>query len=182
MASGPYTGASMRIMGIDPGLATVGYGLVDTSRPRYPACVAAGAVVTARDLPIAERLLEIQQDLDGLLREYQPDEVAVEDLFFVNNITTGMQVAMARGCILATLASRGLAVHAYVPMAVKQAVTGSGRAPKREVQEAVRQMLGLERIPKPDDAADALAVALCHQQHRGLRNLVPGRAEGARGR
>ncbi|MEB3238480.1 MAG: crossover junction endodeoxyribonuclease RuvC [Candidatus Sericytochromatia bacterium] len=169
-------------MGIDPGLATVGYGVIDASRPRQPTCVAAGAVVTARDLPIAERLLEIQRDLDGLLAEYQPDEVAVEDLFFVNNITTGMQVAMARGCILATLAARGLAVHAYVPMAVKQAVTGSGRAPKREVQEAVRHLLCLDRVPRPDDAADALAVALCHQQHRGLRNMVPGRAEGARGR
>ncbi|MEB3299745.1 MAG: crossover junction endodeoxyribonuclease RuvC [Candidatus Sericytochromatia bacterium] len=172
----------MRILGIDPGLATVGYGVIDTTRGRSPACIAAGAVVTPRDRPLAERLLEIQRDLADLLKEFCPDEVAVEELFFVNNITTGMQVAMARGCILATLAGHGLAVHAYVPMAVKQAVTGSGRSPKREVQEGVRHMLRLERLPKPDDAADALAVALCHHQHRGVLGATPGRAEGAQGR
>ena len=155
----------MRILGVDPGTATVGYGFIDAPPRGRTRIVAAGAITTSKDLSLPRRLAEIHADLTQLIVTYRPDRVAVEELFFVQNVTTGMGVAMARGVILLAAAQAGLAVAGYVPMVVKQAVTGYGKASKREVQEMVRDLLELDTIPRPDDAADALAVALCHASH-----------------
>ena len=155
----------MRVLGIDPGTARVGYGLVDFDARWDASCVTVGTITTAKTGTLPERLREIHEDLTMLIATYRPDEVAVEELFFVQNVTTGINVAMARGVVLLAAAQAGLQVAGYVPMVVKQAVTGYGRADKREVQERVRDLLALEAIPRPDDAADALAVALCHAHH-----------------
>ncbi len=155
----------MRILGIDPGTARVGYGVIDVDASGRTACAAVGAIVTRKGDPIADRLREIHADVSSLMETYAPDQVAVEELFFVQNITTGINVAMARGVILLAAAQHGLSVSSYVPMVVKLAVTGYGKADKRQVQEGVRDLLALAAIPKPDDAADALAVALCHLNH-----------------
>lgn len=155
----------MRILGVDPGTATVGYGLIDVVDGWQPEIVAAGVVTTPKGTPVAQRLLEIHTDLSGLIARYRPNLVAVEELFFVRNVTNGIGVAMSRGVILLAAAQAGLAVTGYVPMVVKLHVAGHGRAEKREVQETVRDILGLADIPRPDDAADALAVALCHLRH-----------------
>lgn len=159
-------------MGIDPGTARVGYGVVDVAPDGGTSCVAVGAILTSKHSPLPDRLREIHDDLSTLLSTFQPDHVAVEELFFVQNVTTGINVAMARGVILLAAAQRDLAVSGYVPMVVKQAVTGYGKADKREVQESVRDLLSLEAIPKPDDAADALAVALCHVHHVASRQAI----------
>lgn len=155
----------MRILGVDPGTATVGYGVIDVLGGWAPRIVAAGVITTPKGTPVARRLHEIHTDLSGLIATYAPDQVAVEELFFVRNVTNGIGVAMSRGVILLAAAQAGLDVTGYVPMAVKQHVVGHGRAEKREVQETVRDILALDSIPRPDDAADALAVALCHLRH-----------------
>jgi crossover junction endodeoxyribonuclease RuvC len=163
----------MRILGIDPGTATVGYGLIDAGHSGAVEIVAAGVVTTPKGMPVALRLREIHADLSDLIARFRPDQVAVEELFFVRNVTNGIGVAMSRGVILLAAAQAGLAVAGYVPMVVKQHVAGHGRAEKREVQETVRDLLGLADIPRPDDAADALAVALCHLAHLEV-GLVAG--------
>jgi crossover junction endodeoxyribonuclease RuvC len=154
-----------RILGLDPGYGTVGYGVVDVvgDRLRYVTC---GAIVTPKGMSVARRLKEVFEDVLQLIRSYQPKEIAVEELFFVQNVTTGISVAMARGVILLAAAIAGREVAGYVPMAVKKAVTGHGGSKKRVVQEHVRDLLGLRDIPRPDDAADGLAIAICHSQHR----------------
>ncbi len=166
----------MRILGVDPGTATVGYGVIDVGSGWSPQLVAAGVVTTAKTLPMARRLHEIHTDLAGLLARYQPDQVAVEELFFVRNVTNGIGVAMSRGVILLAASQAGLEVWGYKPMAVKLAVAGHGRAEKREVQEAVRDILALDAIPRPDDAADGLAIALCHLQHLEVGLVQVGNA------
>lgn len=151
----------MRTIGIDPGTAIMGWGVVDeaggTLRP-----VAFGVLTTpAGDSP-AQRLLTLHAGLAELLRLHQPAAAAVEELFFSRNVTTALAVGQARGVILLTLAQAGVQVYEYKPREVKQAVAGYGGAEKRQMQEMVRMTLGLEAIPRPDDAADALAVAICH--------------------
>ncbi|MBM3274350.1 MAG: crossover junction endodeoxyribonuclease RuvC [Candidatus Sericytochromatia bacterium] len=155
----------MRILGVDPGTATVGYGLVDAGVDWQARIVTAGVITTSKALTLQHRLHEIHTDLSALIAQYRPDCVAVEELFFVRNITNGIGVAMSRGVILLAAAQAGLEVAGYVPMVVKQTVVGHGRAEKREVQETVRDLLALDRLPKPDDAADGLAIALCHLRH-----------------
>ncbi len=155
----------MRILGVDPGTATIGYGVIDVGPGWAPEIVAAGVITTPKGTPLARRLLEIHTDLSGLIAKFCPDQVAVEELFFVRNITNGIGVAMSRGVILLAAAQAGLDVAGYVPMVVKLQVVGHGRAEKREVQETVRDVLALDDIPRPDDAADALAIALCHLRH-----------------
>lgn len=152
-------------MGVDPGTATVGYGVIDVLSTWEPRIVAAGVITTQKGNHPAVRLREIHADLSSLIARYRPEHVAVEELFFVRNVTNGIGVAMSRGVILLAAAQAGLDVAGYVPMVVKQHVVGHGRAEKREVQETVRDILALDAIPKPDDAADALAVALCHLRH-----------------
>ena len=151
----------MRILGIDPGVATVGFGVIDSDRAQQK-MIQYGAITTAAGLPLATRLVQIAADLEVLIRQFQPDEIAVEELFFSKNITTGIAVAHARGVILYTAERLQIPVYEYTPMQVKQAVVGYGLAEKQQVMDMTRRLLKLKSVPKPDDAADALAIAICH--------------------
>ena len=151
----------MRILGIDPGVATVGFGVIDSDRAQQK-MIQYGAITTAAGLPLATRLVQIAADLEVLIRQFQPDEIAVEELFFSKNITTGIAVAHARGVILYTAERLQIPVYEYTPMQVKQAVVGYGLAEKQQVMDMTRRLLKLKAVPKPDDAADALAIAICH--------------------
>ena len=151
----------MLILGIDPGYATTGFGVVQAVRSEYR-LVNYGTITTPASLPFPERLKMLYEDMMELLQTVKPDAVAVEELFFNNNITTGIQVAQARGVLLAACAERGLTPVAYTPSQVKQSVVGYGKAEKKQVMEMTRMMLGLKAVPRPDDAADAIAIALCH--------------------
>ena len=153
----------MVILGIDPGLAIVGWGIVESVRGSVRP-LAYGAITTPAHTNIEERLLMIQNDLEELIGKYQPDEVAIEELFFTNNITTGIAVAEARGVILCTAHKLGLKISEYTPPQVKQAVVGYGKAEKHQVIAMVTSLLKLKKPPKPDDTADALAIAICHSQ------------------
>ena len=151
----------MRILGLDPGIAIVGFGAIDASQGRFQS-LSYGAIRTAAGLPLSERLEIIYQDLNQLLDSIMPDAVAIEELFFNTNITTGISVAHGRGVLLLVCRQKGIPIFEYTPLQVKQSVVGYGRAEKKQVMEMVRRMLHLSEIPKPDDAADALAIALCH--------------------
>lgn len=151
----------MRILGIDPGVAIVGFGVIDVERGRQR-MVQYGAIRTAAELPLAARLLQIGRDLEELIDRFKPDEMAIEELFFSKNITTGIAVAHGRGVILYTAEKRQLPVYEYTPMQVKQAVVGYGLAEKKQIMDMVRRLLQMNVVPHPDDAADALAIAICH--------------------
>ena len=151
----------MRILGIDPGVAIVGFGVVDHERGQSK-MVQYGAINTQAGLPLATRLVQIESDLRHLIEHFQPDVISIEELFFSKNITTGIAVAHARGVILCTAEKAGIPIYEYTPMQVKQAVVGYGLAEKHQVMDMVRRLLKLKAIPRPDDAADALAIALCH--------------------
>jgi crossover junction endodeoxyribonuclease RuvC len=152
----------MRIFGIDPGTATTGYGLIEVPENGAAQAIAYGVIKTDAKSPMGDRLQTIHADLTELLSTLQPDCVAIEQLFFFQNITSGMQVAQARGVALLAIAQQGLPAAEYTPMQVKQSLTGYGKAGKSEVQRLVAEQLGLAAVPKPDDAADALAIALTH--------------------
>ena len=164
----------MRILGIDPGVAIVGFGVVD-SESGTQRMVQYGAINTPANTPLAARLVQIEQDLMELLQQFKPDEVAIEELFFSKNITTGIAVAHARGVILATVEKAGIPLHEYTPMQVKQAVVGYGLAEKNQVMDMTKRLLKLRSVPKPDDAADALAIAICHARSATslLRRVAP---------
>ena len=151
----------MLILGIDPGFAIVGFGVVDSSggRQRLIQC---GAINTPAGLPLPTRLLQISNDMATLLERFHPGAMAVEELFFNSNVTTGIGVAQARGVILTEAERFGVPIYEYSPSQVKQAVVGYGKAEKRQVMEMTRRLLQLKAPPKPDDAADAVAIALCH--------------------
>ena len=151
----------MRIMGIDPGVATIGFGVVDADRGRQQ-LVRYGVITTPAGIPLSSRLYQISQDMSELIGLFHPDEVAVEELFFTKNITTGIAVAHGRGVILLELERSGVPVYEYTPMQVKQAVAGYGKAEKRQVMAMTARLLKMKEIPRPDDAADALALAICH--------------------
>lgn len=151
----------MRILGLDPGIATVGFGIVDTDRGRQK-LVTCGVITTPAYTHLTGRLDRIYTDLEELIRTYSPQEMAVEELFFNTNTTTGISVAQGRGVILLCAFRAGLMIYEYTPLQVKQAVVGYGRAEKKQVMEMVRRILNLPAAPKPDDAADAVALALCH--------------------
>ena len=153
----------MIILGIDPGLAIVGWGVIE-SRGSSVRPIAYGAIRTPAHTDIEERLLMIEQDLTELINKYRPDEMAIEELFFTNNITTGIAVAEARGVILCTAHKLGVKISEYTPPQVKQAVVGYGKAEKHQVIAMVTSLLRLKAPPKPDDTADALAIAICHGQ------------------
>ena len=151
----------MRILGVDPGVATIGFGLIEADRGsqrllRY------GVITTPAGLPLSSRLYQISRDMEELLGAFHPDEAAVEELFFSKNITTGIAVAHGRGVILLELERAGIPVYEYTPMQVKQAVAGYGGAEKRQVMLMTQRLLRMGEIPRPDDAADALAIAICH--------------------
>ena len=154
----------MRILGIDPGYAIVGYGVIDYRSGKF-SVVGCGAVTTEADKPFPERLKNIYEDLNFIIDKYKPDALSIERLYFNTNTTTAIDVAQARGVIVLTAEKNGLEINEYTPLQVKQAVTGYGRAEKRQVMEMVKNLLSLKAVPKPDDTADALALAVCHAHY-----------------
>lgn len=164
-----------RILGIDPGFATIGFGLIGAERMNVQ-MLRYGAITTPAGMEFPQRLKQIYDDMTELLEILKPDEVSVEELFFNTNITTGIQVAHGRGVILLACTNMGVPIFEYTPLQVKQAVAGYGRADKRQVMEMTRRLLHLDKIPRPDDAADGLALALCHARSSTslLANLQSG--------
>lgn len=160
----------MRILGIDPGLATMGYGVIDAERGRYR-LIQYGTITTPAGQPMPNRLRAIFQGVNQLMEVFQPEEVAFEELFFSKNITTGMAVSAARGAALVAVAQRTEEIYEYTPMQIKQAVTGYGGADKHQVQHMVKLLLHMEEIARPDDAADAVAVALTHANSQQAKHL-----------
>ena len=151
----------MRILGIDPGYGTTGFALIEGARGQF-SLLRCGAITTPPNTDFSARLEMIYEDMRQLLEVCKPDCVAIEELFFGQNVTTGIGVAQSRGVILLAIRQAGLQVYPYKPMQVKQSVVGYGNATKHQVQDMTRRILRLERLPKPDDAADAIAIALCH--------------------
>ncbi|WP_334075670.1 MULTISPECIES: crossover junction endodeoxyribonuclease RuvC [Paenibacillus] len=151
----------MRILGIDPGIAIVGFGFIDKQGSKLVP-VQYGCIQTEAHTPEEERLLHVYEGMVQLIDKYKPDAVALEKLFFNRNVTTAMSVGQARGVMVLAAVQKELPVSEYTPMQVKQAIVGYGKAEKRQVQEMTRMFLKLQAIPKPDDVADALAVAICH--------------------
>ena len=158
----------MIILGIDPGFAIVGWGVIEYSGSRFKV-LGYGSVETPAHIPMEERLLMINNGIKQLVETYHPDVMAVEELFFNTNITTGIRVAEARGVIIMCAHSLGVKIFEYTPLQVKQAVVGYGRAEKKQVIAMVTRLLNLEKPPKPDDTADALAIAVCHAHCGGSR-------------
>ena len=151
----------MRILGIDPGYGITGFGVIDAHRGQTQ-LVNCGAITTPAGMDFSARLEIIYEDMRKLLEVAKPDVVAIEELFFGQNVTTGIGVAQARGVVLLAIRQAGLEVYSYKPAQVKQAVVGYGNATKRQMQDMTKRLLGLSQMPKPDDAADAIAIALCH--------------------
>jgi len=162
----------MLVIGIDPGIAITGYGLIKTDRRNEYQCVDFGVITTKAGLPDAERLTILYSELTEIIHLHRPDTSAVEKLFFQKNVKTAISVGQARGVAMLTLAQANLAVEEYTPNEIKQTVCGYGNAGKRQVQRMVQTLLNLQDLPKPDDAADALAVAICHITHQSFNNLV----------
>jgi len=160
----------VRIIGVDPGLASTGFGIIETvgNKVRY---IAHGVITTPTELPLSERLFRIYEDITKVIEIYKPEEAGIEGLFFVKNITSAIPVAHAKGVVQLAFAQHGIKVGEYSPLVIKQAVVGQGRAEKEQVQEMVRLLLALEKIPRPDHAADALAAALCHVNNRRFCNV-----------
>ena len=152
----------MIILGIDPGLATLGYGVIEKDARGNCRVVDYGVVLTPKDEGLPVRLAILEEGISKILDKFKPDEVAMEELFFSKNITTGIAVAHARGVALLTCVKACGKLYEYTPMQIKQALTGYGRADKKQMQSVVASLLQLKTVPKPDDAADALGVALCH--------------------
>lgn len=159
----------MRILGIDPGYGIVGYGIIDSGVKID--VVDYGVVSTPKEMTLPDRLEVIYSSLTSLINSYKPDVVAVEELFYFKNQTTVIPVAEARGVILLACKKSGVPIFEYTPLQIKQGLTGVGRAEKAQVQFMVKSILGLEKVPKPDDAADALAVAICHSQINPRLNI-----------
>lgn len=162
----------MLVLGIDPGIAITGYGLVRTDDRSDYECITYGVVTTKAGLPDAERLKIIYDELTQLILLHRPDSSAVEKLFFQKNVKTAISVGQARGVAMLTLAEAHLPITEYTPNEIKQTVCGYGNAGKAQVQRMVQTLLRLEELPKPDDAADALAVAICHINHQSYQRLT----------
>ena len=151
----------MRILGIDPGYATIGFGLITAERAQVN-MLTYGAITTPAGLPLSRRLYQIGTDMEDLIGQLKPDVISIEELFFNTNLTTGIAVAHGRGVILLAAERLGVPIFEYTPMQVKQAVAGYGGADKRQVMLMTQRLLNMKQIPRPDDAADALAIAICH--------------------
>lgn len=164
----------MLIFGIDPGTATVGYAFVCEDDEGEPVAVAYGVITTPPSQPMPNRLQHIFAEFNRLIAEYQPDEAAIEEMFFGKNVTAAITVAQGRGVTLLALANANLPIREYKPAEVKQTLTGSGNANKKQVQEMVKERLRLESLPKPDDAADALAIAITALQSSRWERLIQG--------
>ena len=156
----------LRIIGIDPGYATIGYGIVDYDNIHFKT-VGYGAVTTPPDKDFSDRLVDIYNDITTLIKKYNPQCMAIERLYFNTNTTTAIDVAQARGVIVLAARQAGIGIHEYTPLQVKQSITGYGRAEKHQVMEMVKSLLALKAVPKPDDTADALALAICHGHSAG---------------
>lgn len=151
----------MRILGIDPGIATIGFGVIDIDKKSF-SLVKCGVITTPAHTPLSDRLSQIYDDMCSILDVFKPDAVSVEELFFNTNLTTGISVAHGRGVILLACRKAGVRIYEYTPLQVKQSVVGYGRAEKNQVMDMVKRLCKLSAPPKPDDAADAVALALCH--------------------
>jgi crossover junction endodeoxyribonuclease RuvC len=162
----------MLVLGIDPGTAITGYGFVEENDRGELRSVTHGVIETPADMPMEDRLQMLYDELTKLILLHRPQSGAVEKLFFRRNVTTAISVGQARGVILLAMVQNGVRLKEYTPMQIKQAVTGWGGAQKPQVQEMVRALLELEKIPKPDDAADALAVAICHIHSQAYNQLL----------
>jgi len=160
----------MIILGIDPGTAIAGYGLLQSDGDELK-LVAYGAITTPSDWQMPRRLQHIYSELTALIAKYQPTDAVVEKLFFSKNVRTALSVGQARGVALLAAAQAGVAIHEYTPLQVKQAVVGYGRADKNQIQQMVKMLLQLDSIPQPDDAADALAIAICHAHSARFERL-----------
>ena len=160
----------MRILGIDPGYAIMGYGVLDYNGNRFKT-VGYGSVETEAGLPMPERLKLLYDGLTEIIQKYEPDEVSIEELFFNRNVTTAIGVGEARGVAMLACVEGGLDVSEYTPMEIKQALVGYGKAEKAQVQMMVKTILNLPEVPKPDDTADAVAAAICHAHSRNARGL-----------
>jgi crossover junction endodeoxyribonuclease RuvC len=161
----------MSIIGIDPGTAITGWAIIEAERGKKK-IIASGYIATRPKIPNPIRLKEIFNDLEKIIQKYQPQEAAVEKLFFFKNLKTVMAVSEARGAILLTLEKAGLTIFEYTPLEVKQALTGYGRAEKKQIQFMVKNILKLKSVPKPDDVADAMAIALCHLEGRKMKKIL----------
>ena len=161
----------MRVIGIDPGTAIVGYGIIDYDKNKY-SVVDYGVILTSKDLSTEERLEVIYNNMDKILKKYKPEFMAIEDLFYFKHDKTVISVAQARGVILLGCAHNNKPTYEYTPLQVKQGVVGYGRAKKIQVQQMVTSILNLSEIPKPDDIADALAVAICHANANKLEKTL----------
>lgn len=159
----------MRILGIDPGLATVGYGVIEYHKGVFTT-LSYGSITTPAHTPVEMRLKTIHEDIDTIIKRFSPDEMAIEELFFNQNITTAITVAEARGVIIMTAAQNAVPVFEYTPLQVKQSVVGYGKAEKKQVMLMVSSLLKLAATPKLDDTCDALAIAVCHA-HTGKSRL-----------
>jgi crossover junction endodeoxyribonuclease RuvC len=161
----------MRVIGIDPGTAITGWGIVESNNGNDLKMVAAGVITTVAGTPLPRRLQIIYRDLTRIIKQWQPDSSAIEELFFSKNAKTALAVGHGRGAAMLALANADLSITEYKPLEVKQAVTGYGSADKGQMQQMVKLLLSLDDIPRPDDAADALAVAICHLHSARLRML-----------
>lgn len=161
----------MIIIGIDPGYAIVGIGVVEYKGNKFRT-LEYNAITTPAGMPTVERLKKIYQEMTMYIEKYNPDAVAIEELFFNSNQKTAINVAQARGVLLVAVANKNIPICEYTPLQVKQSVTGYGRADKQQIQQMVKMMLGLNAIPKPDDAADALAIAICHAHSNKMNNIL----------
>ena len=150
----------MRVLGIDPGTGICGFGVVDFKPGKKPKMITAGVISTPAHTPLSERLVDIHDSLSEIIEETKPDVMSVEKLFFAQNVTTAISVAHARGVVVLVGAKVNLPIYEYTPLQIKQTLTGYGRADKKQMQEMVRLHLNLKSVPKPDDAADALAAAI----------------------
>ncbi|MEK6645516.1 MAG: crossover junction endodeoxyribonuclease RuvC [Candidatus Firestonebacteria bacterium] len=157
----------MIILGIDPGTATTGYGVIESTNNKFKLCEY-GVIKTLPDLPLPLRLKKIYDNIKKLIKKYKPEIMAIEELFFSQNVKTAMSVSCARGVIMLAAANSGIDVEEYTPIQVKQNIVGYGRAEKRQIQEMVKILLNLKEIPEPDDAADALALAICGTNTRKI--------------
>lgn len=160
----------MRVLGLDPGTATTGYGIIDVDDGEFTA-VTYGTITTPAKMEMPYRLQMIHQELQELLNEYKPETAGIEEIFFGRNVTTAITVGQARGVLILTLVNAGISIGEYSPPKIKDAVTGYGKADKHQVQLMVRNMLDLEETPRPDDAADGLAIAITHYHYQRFESL-----------
>lgn len=163
----------LRVLGIDPGIAIVGFGFIDKQGHKLVP-VQYGSIQTEANTDSAVRLREIYEATVHLIDKYKPDAVAIEKLFFNKNVTTALTVGQARGVLMLAAVQKGIEIAEYTPLQVKQAIVGYGKAEKKQVQEMVRMFLHLQTVPKPDDVADALAIAICHAHSAGLQHKLNG--------